>query len=152
MLLGTSMLLLSTQGTESRLCLLLPSGRMQLICSGTSPALLLSSLLQRLLCILCNQPPGRFPFRHCSQPVTSAHVGGTVPDAFTSAFQAPCQSTKHLILFFFFILCIGPTTMQKDLLNGEKSEDVWKVSVTCLWASFCFLFLTMEKNPPVNTS
>lgn len=76
--------------------------------------------------------PGRFPFRHCSQPVTSAHVGGTVPDAFTSAFQAPCQSTKHLILFFFFILCIGPTTMQKDLLNGQKSEDVWKVSVTCL--------------------
>lgn len=118
---------------------------MQLICSGTSPDLL-SSLLWRLLCILGNQSwqvslPSLLP------AVTSAHVGGTILDAFTSAFRAPVSEHRTSRLDFFF-LCIGPNTMQKHLLKGQKS-DAWKVSVACLWASFCFLFLTMEKNPLV---
>lgn len=65
--------------------------------------------------------PGRFPFRHCSQPVTSAHVGGTVPDAFTSAFQAPCQSTKHLILFFFFY------SLHRSNYNAKRFAEWGKV-------------------------
>lgn len=106
----------------SRLCLLLPSGpnAANLLWNLSC---LLSSLLQRLLCILCNQS---WQVSLLSQPQLSLLLMLVALSSMLSHLHFELLWSEHrifhLVLFFvlFFTLCIGPTTMQKCLLNGQK--------------------------------